>query len=195
MGYWLCNDVSVLMRHKGNSVLTGKSYVLLNRRRCALSKNKCDYARSKVNEIFNVAAARGATWMISRRKSSLFGRLAFLLVAGCLVLNCLLTVIFSVLSINNYPGGKALARFNEMYTNRQAMQVNISNLAAQTGASLFQQTHAPPYFPDLGVRPPPLAYDWVYNKTEDVSPTSITTDCSITHAIVEIRDGIGMNAW
>ncbi|KAI0682891.1 hypothetical protein BC835DRAFT_1423875 [Cytidiella melzeri] len=82
-----------------------------------------------------------------------------------------------------------------MYANRQAVQVHISNLAAQTGASLFQQTHAPPYFPDLGVRPPPLAYDWVYDKTEDISPTSITTDCSITHAIVEIQDGVGMNAW
>ncbi|KAI0685561.1 hypothetical protein BC835DRAFT_1309949 [Cytidiella melzeri] len=82
-----------------------------------------------------------------------------------------------------------------MYANRQAVQVHISNLAAQTGASLFQQTHAPPYFPDLGVRPPPLAYDWVYNKTEDVSPTSITTDRSIMHAIVEIQDGVGMSAW
>ena len=76
------------------------------------------------------------------------------------------------------------------------MHVHISNLAAQTGASLFLQTHAPPYLPDLGV-PPPSASDWVYNKTENVSPASITANRAITHVIAEVqnKDGGWVNAF
>ena len=68
------------------------------------------------------------------------------------------------------------------------VHVHISNLAAQTGASLFLQTHAPPYFPELGVPPPQLSFDWIYNKTENVTPEEITANRHITHVIAEIHD-------
>ncbi|KAI0347804.1 hypothetical protein BDW22DRAFT_1365043 [Trametopsis cervina] len=141
--------------------------------------------------IFNVAAARGASWMISRRKSSFLGRLAFLVVAGSLALNCVVTLLFSISSINNYPGGKALARLNEMYADRQGVHVHISNLAAQTGASLFQQIHAPPYIPSLGLTSPQPPPDWTYNKTEHVSPTLLTANRAITHVIAEVHQESG----
>ncbi|KAI0094379.1 Alg9-like mannosyltransferase family-domain-containing protein [Irpex rosettiformis] len=138
--------------------------------------------------IFNIAAARGASWLISRRKGSVFGRLAFLAVAGFLALNCVITFIYSVSSINNYPGGVTLARFNEMYADRRDVHVHISNLAAQTGASLFLQTHTPPYFPDLGVHPQHPTSDWVYNKTENITPEEITANRHITHVIAEVHN-------
>jgi alpha-1,6-mannosyltransferase len=68
------------------------------------------------------------------------------------------------------------------------VHVHISNLAAQTGASLFQQTHAPPFVPHFGVYPPTPGADWVYNKTEDVSPAVITANRAITHVIAEVHD-------
>lgn len=69
------------------------------------------------------------------------------------------------------------------------VHVHISNLAAQTGASLFLQTHAPPYPEGLGLEPPRGYTPWVYNKTEDVTPTQLTANRHITHAIAEIEPG------
>lgn len=125
------------------------------------------------------------------------------MVAGCLCLNCITTFFFATSSINNYPGGAALSRFNEMYSGEDGgehcivsshvsydlihmpVHVYISNLAAQTGASLFLHTHAPPYPVDLGINPP-KASTWIYNKTENISPAQLTADRSITHVIAEI---------
>lgn len=102
----------------------------------------------------------------------------------------------------NYPGGEALTRFNYAYAEKdygmtschiyflpnkflRAVHVHISNLAAQTGASLFLQTHAPPYPIDLGVMAP-AAHRWTYNKTEHVTPTTLAS--SVTYAIAETSD-------
>lgn len=117
--------------------------------------------------------------------------------------------MFAISSINNYPGGEALARLNEMYSDRQygmlpcnlilqfsyqpltceivtLVHVHISNLAAQTGASLFQHTHAPPYPINLGLTPA-KSLDWIYNKTENVPPEVITANRRITHVIAEVE--------
>ncbi|CAL1695049.1 unnamed protein product [Somion occarium] len=148
--------------------------------------------------LFNVAAARAATWLISRRKGSLFGRLCFLAVAGLLVCNFLVTYMLTVTSIANYPGGEALTRFNELYAERENVHVHISNLAAQTGVSLFLQTHAPPYPSQIGIKPPPKSYNWVYNKTENLTPQDITNGRHFTHAIVEVGPDVStfsMREW
>jgi alpha-1,6-mannosyltransferase len=62
------------------------------------------------------------------------------------------------------------------------VHVHISNLAAQTGASLFLQIHSPPYTDVLAT--PPSSH-WTYNKTESLSPSFLTSSPQITHLIVE----------
>ena len=62
------------------------------------------------------------------------------------------------------------------------VHVHISNLAAQTGASLFQQSHSPPYLPELI---PSTSSNWIYNKTESLTPSILTSSSHITHLIVE----------
>ena len=83
--------------------------------------------------------------------------------------------------------------------NRAAVHVHISNLAAQTGASLFLHTHAPPFLPELGV--PPNQH-WVYDKTEHLNPQLLTGSKEITHVIAEcggscspIPSGFSSNNW
>ena len=72
------------------------------------------------------------------------------------------------------------------------VQVHICNLAAQTGASLFLQTHAPPYIGDLA---PTSSLDWVYNKTEHLTPNQLTASPYLTHVIAEIGDDGRQNVF
>lgn len=143
--------------------------------------------------VFNVAAARGAAWMISRRKGSLFGRVCFLVVAGSLASNCVITYLLMSASMANYPGGEALSRFNKLYAARDGVHVHISNLAAQTGASLFLQTHASPFPPGLDVEP--IMSNWVYNKTEHLSPQTLAAAHEITHVIAESESASTFSSW
>ncbi|KAG2071808.1 hypothetical protein BDR04DRAFT_1097815 [Suillus decipiens] len=103
--------------------------------------------------------------------------MVFLAATGILALNC--TIMRALIA--NYPGGSALAPFNDQYADQQAVQVHISNLAAQTGASLFLQSHSPPYIPSMTA---PATNDWVY-KTESLSPHDLTTSTPFTHLIAE----------
>jgi len=137
---------------------------------------------------FNVAAARGARWMVSRPKGTLHGRLLFLAVPALLGLNILLTYALTLAAMNNYPGGQALALFHQLYPQYPPVHVHISNLAAQTGASLFLQLNAVPF--------PPAVYrrkdyrqgsSWTYNKTESLTIEDLTGSKSITHLIAESK--------
>ncbi|KAI0819273.1 Alg9-like mannosyltransferase family-domain-containing protein [Trametes gibbosa] len=138
---------------------------------------------------FNIAAARGANWLISRKKSTLFGRLSFLSVAAIIVTNGIVTFLLARSACANYPGGAALYAFNQLLSDEHNVHVHISNLAAQTGASLFLQSHAPPFLSGL---PPPSAYgrpvDWVYDKTEHLTINEMTVAPHITHLIAEIPE-------
>ncbi|KAL5504359.1 PIM1 [Sanghuangporus vaninii] len=142
----------------------------------------------------NVAAARGVHWLTRQRVHSILGRLSLLVVLGCLAANVLVTVIMSQVSMANYPGGVALMQLNEIFANStQDVHVHISNLAAQTGASLFLQTHAPPYpsfLPTLESK----QNNWIYNKTENLTPSDITSSRHFTHAIIEASD-LNSNAF
>lgn len=84
--------------------------------------------------VFNIAAARGATWMYvplhvrpannefidqlcrtSRKKAGIFGKVCFLIVVGLICGDLLVTSIFIRSSMANYPGGEALHRLNTRY--------------------------------------------------------------------------------
>ncbi|THV06315.1 hypothetical protein K435DRAFT_960579 [Dendrothele bispora CBS 962.96] len=140
----------------------------------------------------NVAAARGARWLVSRPKSNLIGRLTFGIASAMILANFVAMAFFATTSIANYPGGEALALFNEKYppgSTSQAPHVHISNLAAQTGASLFLQEYAPPFYPPSSL-PSMLnstsESEWTrYDKTENLALSALTARSEITHLISE----------
>lgn len=68
----------------------------------------------------------------------------------------------------------------------------MSNLAAQTGASLFLQEHASPY-PSF-VTQEKRTTEWIYDKTEGLDVVQISADRRITHAIAEAPCP-SSNAW
>jgi len=112
------------------------------------------------------------------------GRLLFLAVPGTIAANLFATLLLTKASIGNYPGGDALTAFHEIYSiNSPAPpHVHISNLAAQTGASLFLQLNAPPQY-QIHER----TTSWIYNKTEKLSTASLSSSTSpFTHLISEI---------
>ncbi|KAJ3555425.1 hypothetical protein NM688_g2582 [Phlebia brevispora] len=143
--------------------------------------------------LFNIAAARAAAWLVSIKKSIFLGRLGLATAAVLVIANCLATTVLTAVSIDNYPGGKALTRFNDMYAEHKHVHVHISNLAAQTGASLFLQTHSPPYLP--GLAPPAEFSHWTYNKTENLTPALLTSSHDITHAIAEVSANGARNTF
>ena len=51
----------------------------------------------------------------SFRKGILIGRLAVVAVGGLIAANCIASVFLTAVSVDNYPGGEALSRFNDMY--------------------------------------------------------------------------------
>jgi len=63
------------------------------------------------------------------------------------------------------------------------VHVHISNLAAQTGASLFLQINSPPYRDADALAS--SSFHWIYNKTESLSPSTLTSSPQFTHLIVE----------
>ena len=141
---------------------------------------------------------------VSRRKGTLFGRLCFAAFALMLFANSVGTLLYTYVSMENYPGGASLVRFNEYYKNVDngihshsspvppkslaklpLVHVHISNLAAQTGASLFLQTHSAPYHPSLPT--PSLGLNWTYNKTENLTTYSPSR---FTHLIAEATEPV-----
>ncbi|KAJ2924814.1 hypothetical protein H1R20_g12296, partial [Candolleomyces eurysporus] len=135
--------------------------------------------------IFNIAAARGLHALFSPRKQSSFGRVRFLLGASLITLNIAFTVFSTAVSIANYPGGEAMRQFHALYnplTHTSPIHVHISNLAAQSGASLFTQLHSQPTWPINSNA------NWAYNKTESLTFNDLTAANSpFTHLILEER--------
>ena len=74
------------------------------------------------------------------------------------------------------------------------VHVHISNLAAQTGASLFLQSHAPPYLPYLPA-PPAHVANWTYDKTEGLSLDALAAAREVTHVIAEAADAHAARGW
>ncbi|KAJ6590129.1 glycosyltransferase family 22 protein [Mycena vulgaris] len=128
---------------------------------------------------WNVIAARGLSTMLSQRKSSLIGRLLFLAACGALLANLAATALLTAAATRNYPGGAAMAILNAR-TGPSPVRAHISNLALQSGASLFTLVHAPPHPPFLA--PNASASEWVYDRTD--APASFA---AFTHVVGESR--------
>ncbi|KAG6843533.1 hypothetical protein H0H87_003445, partial [Tephrocybe sp. NHM501043] len=138
--------------------------------------------------VFNIVAANGARYLTNITKRTTVGKLlALSYMPFFLCLNLAVTYILTLTSIHNYPGGEALALMHKLYTPYPPAHVHISNLAAQTGASLFTQQYAPPYLnriPDAALRASP---SWIYDKTENLTIQDLTANQTFTHLIVEDR--------
>ncbi|KAE9400656.1 alpha-1,6-mannosyltransferase subunit [Gymnopus androsaceus JB14] len=149
--------------------------------------------------VFNIAAARAGRWMLSQRKSTFLGRLLFLVFWSMILVNTGATIMGTITSMANYPGGEALMRFTESYSSSKGvpvhisspLHVHISNLAAQTGASLFLQVHAPPFAsrstfcPHPSPGSPANCFTPVYDKTENMTLEELTGSHEVTHLISE----------
>ncbi|KAH8831372.1 glycosyltransferase family 22 protein [Flagelloscypha sp. PMI_526] len=137
--------------------------------------------------IFNVGAARGMRALVGQRKGSFLGRVAFLIAFGFIVLNFAITCVQTMSSMSNYPGGVALAATNGFVSIAQSeahtrpAHIHISNLAAQTGASLFLHEHSSPSFPGS----PPASMEAIYNKTENLSLSELLQSPHFTHLLLE----------
>lgn len=141
----------------------------------------------------------------SRKKGFLFKHFVFFCALVLLSLNFIATVISTQVSMRNYPGGVALAAFHRRYSGQQhgerpwfrhrlilipaIVHVHISNLAAQTGASLFLHEHAPPFL-SLSSEPHLSQSSWTYNKTEALTPSMISSS-AFTHLIAESPEMAG----
>ncbi|KIM64276.1 glycosyltransferase family 22 protein [Scleroderma citrinum Foug A] len=144
----------------------------------------------------NIAAARGMRWLVSRKRGFVFRHFTMLVALCLLFLSFMLTFLSTKASMTNYPGGIALAAFNERYAGQESIHVHISNLAAQSGASLFLHEHAPPFFPlvfGAGTDPAVTAISWTYNKTEGLTPAMLSSS-GFTHLIAESPE-IGHGEW
>jgi len=131
--------------------------------------------------LVNIASCRGAVWLSSRKGA--LGVTLRLAVLGLLTLTCAVTVMLTLISQRNYPGGVALNRLHNLFTSPIA-NVYMDNLAAQTGASLFLEEDSFPHpsFLDVPER------DWHYFK---ILPPGI----KLTHAIVEDRSNFAPSEW
>ncbi|KAF8525924.1 alpha-1,6-mannosyltransferase subunit [Hysterangium stoloniferum] len=112
--------------------------------------------------MFNVVAARGASWLLSSRmkitKSTIIPSfIPRLLLLGLFIVNILATMLLTQASMANYPGGEALHLFNDLVVREVA--VHLDNLSLQTGASLFLHEFAAP-------RPLDHVLRVKYDKTE-----------------------------
>lgn len=105
--------------------------------------------------------------------------------------NILYTMLSIKASMANYPGGSSMLRLQQSMDDDSApsmtsaflssqkpddwLDLHISNLAAQTGASLFLHLYSPPYHASQKTLLPGtiISRPWRYNKTENLSHASL----------------------
>lgn len=106
--------------------------------------------------LFNIAAARGSRYLCvtrssissfltpnlhlcraTRRKSTLFGQLAFLLVMAILLANLAITALLTRASVTNYPGGEAMAALHHRHSSEPQRLSHGKHIAPLFGVSAY----------------------------------------------------------
>lgn len=124
--------------------------------------------------------------------------------------------------MQSYYGGVALSSFNDQYADKShgmstppselfsimhsilmahayTVHVHMSDLATQTGASLFLQTQSlpcPTLLPNFQSNITSSATGWTYSKIDGTTKfASLTADHRITHLITEITNAGDIKGW
>ena len=119
--------------------------------------------------LLNVAVAEVCKRFWENRNKNYFRKLCCFAAIFHIISNFVLSILMLYISSYNYPGGTAMWRFHELENSNEKIHVHISNFAAQTGVSRFIQ----------------LNNNWIYNKTENLSPEELTF---FDHLMVESSD-------
>ena len=119
--------------------------------------------------LLNVAVAEVCKRFWENRNKNYFRKLCCFGAILHIISNFVLSILMLYISSYNYPGGTAMWRFHELENSNEKIHVHISNFAAQTGVSRFIQLNS----------------NWIYNKTENLSPEELTF---FDHLMVESSD-------
>lgn len=119
--------------------------------------------------VLNTAAAHAAASIWRNRSKSLVKALLAVGLVGLCVGNCVGTAVLAYVSHHNYPGGRAMASFHSLLSEKDDVNVHIDVYTAQTGVSRFTQ----------------LYDSWRYNKTEDLVPEGEAMQ-SFSHLMVGV---------
>merc|ERR1712126_45841 len=95
------------------------------------------------------------------------GRMVSYGILAAVLINFLLTSLFTMVSSVNYPGGVALQRLHTLESSRRNVTVHMDVAACQTGVSRFLE----------------LNKDWKYEKSEDLSPQELLLH-GYTHLLI-----------
>ncbi|XP_076814353.1 dol-P-Man:Man(7)GlcNAc(2)-PP-Dol alpha-1,6-mannosyltransferase-like [Clavelina lepadiformis] len=122
--------------------------------------------------LFNAVAARGYADLKLRFRKSFFWKVGYILALSSILVNFAASFLFLKASVNNYPGGEIMSLLHKRVpcvTDAQPVHVHISNYAAQTGVTRFQEAC-------------PL---WRYNKTEHLKRDDLRLNPDVTHVIAD----------
>ncbi|CAK4326207.1 unnamed protein product [Aphanomyces euteiches] len=105
--------------------------------------------------IFNFAAAMGITKLWRNRSKNIW---PLMLAFGCIFVTAAGSVVFTIASHLNYPGGVAFAKLHELAQAHQneSIMIHIDVASAMTGVSRFGEQYPA----------------WTYLKTEDLTSAS-----------------------
>ncbi|KAF9232948.1 Alg9-like mannosyltransferase family-domain-containing protein [Melanogaster broomeanus] len=133
--------------------------------------------------LVNIAAARGARWMTSRKKGFVFKYLTLLCALSLIALNFIVTLISTRASMANYPGGVALDCIQRaMRRGKQHPRASIQSRSPNRRLIIPPRTRTPFMYPFLASEPSSAYGSWTYNKTESLTPSMIASS-SFTHLI------------
>ncbi|OQS05424.1 dolichyl-P-Man:Man(7)GlcNAc(2)-PP-dolichyl-alpha-1,6-mannosyltransferase [Thraustotheca clavata] len=105
--------------------------------------------------MLNFASAMGISKLWRNRTKAIW---PLILVAGAIFVSALMTLVFTLASHANYPGGVAFEKLHQIGQNRalEPVSVHIDVAAAMTGVSRFGEQHP----------------SWTYSKAEDLTDFS-----------------------